>query len=164
MAIVNVGGKINLSAPVANLDNKYGPYTSVQAAFDILGPDDLDVLAIGLTVGIQATPTSPIVEYWFKEACDSVEDLVPKQVGCSEGKYTKEFLLEDWQDYGRQYSLTIKASDYMLTDAYISKMEMLEDGEYKTVSIYGGKKLPNENIMIISDIKYPGKILIKGDK
>lgn len=83
MALVNVGGKINLADSVANIDNKYGPYTSTQEAWDFLGPDNLDVLAIGLTVGIQATPTSPITEYWFKNACETVEDLIPKITGGS---------------------------------------------------------------------------------
>ncbi len=89
MAVVNVGGKINLALSVPNLDNKYGPYTSVQEAWDILGPDNLDVLAIGLTVGIQPTPTSPITEYWFRSGCSSVNDLVPKASG---GQGTSDYI------------------------------------------------------------------------
>lgn len=60
--------------PCANIDYKYGPYSSVQEAFDELS--DMEVLAIGLTVGIMTD--SGIVEYWFKSACSKSTDLVLK--------------------------------------------------------------------------------------
>lgn len=77
MANIPLGGQINVGLNVASCDAKYGPYNSAQEAFNVLGPDGMDVLAVGLTVGILQNDGS-IKEYWFKSACDSAEDLVEK--------------------------------------------------------------------------------------
>ncbi len=76
MANIPVGGQIQIADNVASVDAKYGLYDSKQAAFDALGPDGMDVLAVGLTVGI--LEGGKVVEYWFESACDSIDDLVKK--------------------------------------------------------------------------------------
>lgn len=74
---VNIGSKIVLGNSVPSIDEKYGPYVSTQAAWERLGEDDLDCICIGLTVGIQPTASSPVVEYWFKDGVE-FSNLVPK--------------------------------------------------------------------------------------
>ncbi len=76
MAITTIGGTINSTAVTPNLDYKYGPYSSLQEAYDALGPQGLDKLVIGLTVGI--IESGEITEYWFKDGINSVNDLVEK--------------------------------------------------------------------------------------
>ena len=67
---------MSLNASKPSLDHRWGPYNSVQEAFDFL--DDRDVLCVGLTVGIKDASTGKIDEYWFREKAQSVEDLVKK--------------------------------------------------------------------------------------
>ena len=67
---------MSLNASKPSLDHRWGPYNSIQEAFDFL--DDRDVLCIGLTVGIKDASTGKIDEYWFREKAQSVEDLVKK--------------------------------------------------------------------------------------
>lgn len=81
-----------------------------------------------------------------------------------EGKYFKEFTSENWELNGLQYQLIIPQSEHLLADPYITKLEMLKDGEYKSVSMYGNKLLPNGNIRILSDLQYSGRVLLKGGK
>ncbi len=52
MAITTIGGTINSTAVTPNLDFKYGPYSSLQEAYDALGPSGIDKIVVGLTVGI----------------------------------------------------------------------------------------------------------------
>lgn len=58
----------------SNIDAKYGPYNSLAEAFNTL--DNYEYLAVGLTVGI--ITDEGIVEYWFKDKCSSISDLVLK--------------------------------------------------------------------------------------
>lgn len=95
MAIINIGGKFFLPINAASIDYKFGPYATLEEAWDYLGPDGEDLAAIGLTIGIQATPTSPITEYWFKNACDSIEDLVVKGGGGEPSEYIKAVAVSD---------------------------------------------------------------------
>jgi hypothetical protein len=81
MAITTIGGTINSTAVTSNLDYKYGPYSSKQEAYDTLGPNGVDKLAIGLTVGI--IEEGRIREYWFRNNISSVDDLVLKSEGPS---------------------------------------------------------------------------------
>lgn len=71
-----LGDTLSLNASKPSLDHRWGPYNSVQEAFEFL--DDRDVLCIGLTVGIKDASTGKIDEYWFREKAQSVEDLVKK--------------------------------------------------------------------------------------
>lgn len=71
-----LGDTLSLNASKPSLDHRWGPYNSIQEAFDFL--DDRDVLCIGLTVGVKDTSTGKIDEYWFREKAQSVEDLVKK--------------------------------------------------------------------------------------
>ena len=71
-----LGDTLSLNASKPSLDHRWGPYNSIQEAFDFL--DDRDVLCIGLTVGIKDASTGKIDEYWFREKAQSVEDLVKK--------------------------------------------------------------------------------------
>ena len=52
MAITTIGGTIQSTAVTSNLDYKYGPYADIQTANDALGPNGIDKIALGLTVGI----------------------------------------------------------------------------------------------------------------
>ena len=60
---VNIGDKIFISKPFPDVDSKYGPFSSVEEAWESIGPDGDDIACIGLTVGIQANPNEPIVDY-----------------------------------------------------------------------------------------------------
>lgn len=80
MAITTIGGTINSTAVTSNLDYKYGPYSSKQEAYNTLGPNGLDKLAIGLTVGI--VESGSITEYWFKDGL-TLDSLVKKSGGAS---------------------------------------------------------------------------------
>ena len=71
-----LGDTLSLNASKPSLDHRWGPYNSIQEAFDFL--DDRDVLCIGLTVGVKDASTGKIDEYWFREKAQSVEDLVKK--------------------------------------------------------------------------------------
>ena len=71
-----LGDTLSLNASKPSLDHRWGPYNSIQEAFDFL--DDRDVLCIGLTVGVKDPSTGKIDEYWFREKAQSVEDLVKK--------------------------------------------------------------------------------------
>ena len=72
----NVGFAVHVNEKTPNIDYKYGIYNSKQEAFAYLGEEGLDVLAVGLTVGIMTE--DGVEEYWFKRACGTVDDLVPK--------------------------------------------------------------------------------------
>ena len=71
-----LGDTLSLNASKPSLDHRWGPYNSIQEAFDFL--DDRDVLCIGLTVGVKDASTGKIDEYWFREKAQRVEDLVKK--------------------------------------------------------------------------------------
>lgn len=73
-----INSRLRVVGGAPNVDELYGPYNSVQEAFDILGPDDQDVATVGLTVGI--ITGQGIVEYWFKKGCSSPNDLVVKNI------------------------------------------------------------------------------------
>ena len=88
MAITTIGGTINSTAVTSNLDFKYGPYSSKQEAYNTLGPNGLDKLALGLTVGI--IEDGVIREYWFRNSISSADDLVLK----SEGKSAYDLYVE----------------------------------------------------------------------
>lgn len=79
MAVQLMRERLMVVKPYPNLDYSYGPYSSVAEAFEAVGPDGDDIAAVGLTVGIQTDPNGPVVEYWFKEACEEETDLVKKE-------------------------------------------------------------------------------------
>lgn len=98
---INVGFGILANEKTPNIDYKYGVYASKQEAFDYLGEDGLDVLAVGLTVGIMTE--NGVEEYWFKSACESVNDLVkkfnvrdPYQIWLDNGHEGTEVDFLDW--------------------------------------------------------------------
>jgi len=78
MANVPIGGQIQLGAPKANIDAKYGPYASKQDAVDALGEEGMDVICNGLTVGI--IEDNKITEYWFQGGV-TINHLVKKSSG-----------------------------------------------------------------------------------
>ena len=79
MAVQLMKNRLMIPKPYPNLDFAYGPYSSVTEAFENVGPEGDDIAAVGMTVGIQEDPNGPIVEYWFKEACEEETDLVKKE-------------------------------------------------------------------------------------
>lgn len=74
---IATGFNIKSNEACANIDYKYGPYHSLDEAYETLGEDGDDVIAIGLTVGILTD--NGIVEYWFKNGITK-EDLVLKGI------------------------------------------------------------------------------------
>lgn len=82
----NVGRNIFANEACANIDYKYGPYGDKEEAFKFL-KNKLQCLAIGLTVGIYNEDGS-IDEYWFKNAINSPDDLIPKNTGGGGGTTT----------------------------------------------------------------------------
>lgn len=58
-----------------NVDLFYGPYTSLDQAFNTLKAAEMNV--IGVTVGV-IDSTGVITEYWLRDATASVADLIPK--------------------------------------------------------------------------------------
>lgn len=75
---ISLGGKIQVGAAVANVDAKYGPYNSKNAAYNALGEGGMDVIAEGLTIGI--IENGRIVEYWWQGGT-SLSNLVKKGGG-----------------------------------------------------------------------------------
>ncbi len=116
--IMNLRGAINIPQSIPNVDAKYGPYESVEEAWELLGPDEDDVACVGLTVGIQEDPDGPIVEYWFKDAAEDVTDLVPKGAELPEG-----VVIDD--DYVH--------TDNNFTDEEKDKLENLENYDDTTI-------------------------------
>lgn len=72
---IPLGGPIQVGASIPSVDAKYGPYASKQDAMDALGEDGMDVICIGLTIGI--IEDNNIVEYWFQGGT-SITNLVKK--------------------------------------------------------------------------------------
>ena len=58
-----------------NIDLFYGPYTSLDQAFNTLKAAEMNV--IGVTVGV-IDSTGVISEYWLRDGTASVADLIPK--------------------------------------------------------------------------------------
>ena len=76
-------------------------------------------------------------------------------------QYQKTFTIEDWVLNGQEYVLTIPQSEHNLNNPYVLALYMLEGTEYKSVNMYGSKLLPNGNLVIVSDLQYSGRILLK---
>ena len=72
----NNGGFLSTKEGLPNLDLRYGPYLSKNAAQSILGQDEL--ICVGLTVGI--IQGNKIIEYWWQGGT-TIDYLVPKQSG-----------------------------------------------------------------------------------
>ena len=58
-----INGQIYSNTNQASLDAKYGPYESVEEAYELLYADG--DIAVGLTVGILNAETGKIEDYWF---------------------------------------------------------------------------------------------------
>lgn len=72
---IPLGGPIQVGASIPSVDAKYGPYASKQDAMDALGEDGMDVICIGLTVGI--IENNQVVEFWFQGGA-TINHLVRK--------------------------------------------------------------------------------------
>ena len=75
MTYIPIGNQIQLGRKTASIDAKYGPYASLQAAQEILGENGMDVITVGLTVGI--VEDGNIVEYWWQGGT-ALSNLVKK--------------------------------------------------------------------------------------
>jgi hypothetical protein len=75
MGNLPIGNQLQLGRKVASLDAKYGPYNSLNDAQHALGENGMDVIAVGLTVGI--IEEGKVVEYWWQGGTD-VAHLVKK--------------------------------------------------------------------------------------
>jgi hypothetical protein len=67
----NINNRLVCNEPHANLDSYYGPYDSVDAAFNALASTTVNGVTyakryVGLTVGIWNSAKTEITEYWFK--------------------------------------------------------------------------------------------------
>ena len=87
MANIVITDRIRSSSRTANIDAKYGPYASVEAANRALGEQGDDVISVGLTVGITQRDGS-VKEYWYQPV-SGVLTLVEKQVGEDGSAYHK---------------------------------------------------------------------------
>ena len=107
------------------------------------------------------TPYTPTQDY-HPATKKYVDDTID-----SESKiYTKIFTEDDWETVGQENVLTVLQSEHKLSSPCIVSIEMLINDEFKSVSMYGSKLLPNGSLLILSDInlKYAGRILLKGGK
>lgn len=78
MATFNLGNKILITNPAANVDSKYGPHTTFASA----SAATANLREVGLTVGI--IESGSVVEYWYKSGITD-NDLVKKQTSSISG-------------------------------------------------------------------------------
>lgn len=104
------------------------------------------------------TPYTPTKDY-HPATKKYVDDAVKNT---SINTFTKSFTDDDWELNGQQYILTIPQSEHLLASPYVLSLEMLDNEEFKSVTMYGSKLLPNGSLLILSDLKYTGRILLKG--
>lgn len=102
------------------------------------------------------TPTNNYNPATKKYVDDVIQQIQPDIL------YTKEFEENDWEVNGQQFILTITQAEHLLANPYVISMQMLSDNEYILVSMVGSRLLPNGSIIIISDFKYSGKLVLKG--
>lgn len=104
------------------------------------------------------TPYTPTKDY-HPATKKYVDDAVKNT---SINTFTKSFTDDDWELNGQQYILTIPQSEHLLAYPYVLSLEMLDNEEFKSVTMYGSKLLPNGSLLILSDLTYTGRILLKG--
>lgn len=85
----NINNRLVCNEPHANLDSYYGPYDSVDAAFNALASTTVNGVTytkryVGLTVGIWNSAKTEITEYWFKGGT-AKSNLVVKTDGSGGG-------------------------------------------------------------------------------
>lgn len=80
----------------------------------------------------------------------------------NESYFQKEFEVSDWTLNGLKFQLFIPQAEHMLQDPFVMKLEIIDSGNYETVSMYDSYLLPNGSIRILSDLSYSGRILLKG--
>ena len=85
----NINNRLVCNEPHANLDSYYGPYNSVDAAFNALASTTVNGVTyakryVGLTVGIWNSAKTEITEYWFKGGT-AKSNLVVKTDGSGGG-------------------------------------------------------------------------------
>lgn len=102
------------------------------------------------------TPYTPTKDY-HPATKKYVDDAVK-----TTNTFTKSFTDNDWVLNGQDFTLTIPQSEHLLASPYVLALDMLENEEFKSVSVYGSKLLPNGSLLILSDLKYTGRIILKG--
>lgn len=104
------------------------------------------------------TPYTPTKDYH-----PATKKYVDEQIEEHECKtFTRTFVANDWQLNGQDYILTISQSEHLLSKPIIMGLEMLEDEEYKSITMYGSKLLTNGSLIVLSDLKFKGRIILKG--
>ena len=72
------GGGVDTNKKMASIDERFGPYTSTEAADAALGGQGRNTITAGLTVGI-LTANAGVKEYWYQPNKKSgVLELIPK--------------------------------------------------------------------------------------
>lgn len=104
---------------------------------------------------IPYTPTKDYHPATKKYVDDAVKDI-------SEKLFVKSFTSDDWKLSGQDYILTITQAEHRLSSPCVLSLEMLDDNDLKSVCMYGSKLQPNGNLLVLSDLKYDGKIILKG--
>lgn len=104
------------------------------------------------------TPYTPTKDY-HPATKKYVDDLMYEEQSKT---YMKSFTDGDWVLNGQDYILTIPQSEHLLASPYVLSLDMLDNEEFKSVAMYGSKLLPNGSLLILSDLKYTGRILLKG--
>lgn len=85
---ITVGDSLFYNRKMPSIDLKYGPYTSIDDAYSQLY--EMNVICIGLTVGIEDTYSGAIEEYWFKEGVGK-SHLVKKRSSSTEVDLTNYY-------------------------------------------------------------------------
>ena len=162
---IPMGDSIFVARPIPSIDYKYGPFASIEEVFESLGPEGDDILCIGLTVGIQENPDGPVVEYWFKDACEDVSDLVLKEPDLSrfvedanyvhtDNNFTDEEKqkLEDLENY----------DDTQIVNSLDSKVDKVEGKQLSTEDYTTAEKEKLANIQDGGQENVLEKIKING--
>jgi hypothetical protein len=74
---INNGG-VDTNKKMADIDERFGPYTSIEAANAALGGQGRNTITAGLTVGI-LTANAGVKEYWYQPNKKTGQlELIPK--------------------------------------------------------------------------------------
>jgi hypothetical protein len=91
MSTFNLSAPIYLVDPYANVDSRYGPWSSINDANNNI---NINVRRIGLTVGVSAVGVG-VTEYWYKNGIQNT-DLILKTAGGGGGGTIELPLSANW--------------------------------------------------------------------
>lgn len=74
MANISIGGRLSLAQQVASLDLRYGPYASIDDAFESMGPNGDEVITAGLLFGVTEDDGKVSIYVWTKTNDATIND------------------------------------------------------------------------------------------